>query len=229
MDGFQLVIETFYNVVKTIKAFIMILLSEVTPNLLAHLNIEKLTDFFIRLFLYSLTTFILIRYVYYPKKGDKEMIVNLFLMGFVIFVVSSLLDKINFNLGFAVGLFAIFSIIRFRTPSIEVREITYLFIIIGISIINALVVSDSADFYAVILVDILIILIALGIERYASTRITIKKSMTFIVRDLGLINSPKDLLEEVRKKTKINIHNIDVRKINAAKKELLLWIYYETK
>ena len=190
-------------------------------------NSPKLVDFFIRLGLYSLTVFVLIRYIYYPKNGQKEMIFTFFMMGLVVFFISILLDRIKFNLGFAIGLFAIFSIIRFRSPSVELKEITYLFAVIGLAIINALVESISFDLYAVIVIDVLILPIALFLENYTPRRILVKKPMTFRVSDLGVLNDRKALMEEVKKETNIDIVKLEIDRINGVKKELTLWIYYK--
>jgi hypothetical protein len=190
-------------------------------------NSPKLVDFFIRLGLYSLTVFVLIRYIYYPKNGKKEMIFTYFIMGLVVFFVCILLDRVDFNLGLAIGLFAIFSIIRFRSPSVDLKEITYLFAIIGLAIINALVKSISFDFYAVIVVDVLILPIALFFESYSPRTDLVKKPMTFRVSDLGILNDKQALLDEVKKETNIDIVKIEIDRINGVKKELTLWIYYK--
>jgi len=203
----------------------MILLLNTIGDFLA--NTPKLVDFFIRLFLYSLTVFVLIRYIYYPKNGQKEMIFTYFMMGLVVFFISILLDRIKFNLGFAIGLFAIFSIIRFRSPAVELKEISYLFAVIGLAIINALVESISFDLYAVIVVDVLILPIALFFENYSPRINLVKQPMTFRVSDLGVLNDKKLLLKEIKKETKIDILKVEIVRINAVKKELTLWIYYK--
>ena len=85
-----------------------------------------------------LITTIIIRYIYYPVTRNKDYLFTYFLISLTVFVLCFLLDNVKLELGFALGLFAIFGIIRYRTDPIPIKEMTYLFLVIGISVINAL-------------------------------------------------------------------------------------------
>jgi len=85
-----------------------------------------------------LVTTIIIRYIYYPITKNKDYLFTYFLISLTVFVLCFLLDNVKLELGFALGLFAIFGIIRYRTDPIPIKEMTYLFLVIGISVINAL-------------------------------------------------------------------------------------------
>ena len=91
----------------------------------------------------------IIRFFYYPKSRRRDYFFTFTLISISIFLMIFLLGSVKLKIGFALGLFAIFGIIRYRTESMPVREMTYLFVIIAISVINALSVQLSYSVYLV--------------------------------------------------------------------------------
>ena len=81
----------------------------------------------------------LVRYVYYPVARRKDFLFTYILISLAVFLLCFMLENVKLELGFALGLFAIFGIIRYRTDPIPIKEMTYLFIVIGLSVMNALV------------------------------------------------------------------------------------------
>ena len=98
---------------------------------------------FIELLARSIFNFLIVgyivRYLYYPATKNKDYLFTYLLISVTVFFLCFLLENVKLELGFALGLFAIFGIIRYRTDPIPIKEMTYLFIIIGISVMNALV------------------------------------------------------------------------------------------
>ena len=86
---------------------------------------------------------VILRCFYYPKSKRRDYYFTFTLISISIFLMIFLLGSVKLKIGFALGLFAIFGIIRYRTESMPVREMTYLFVIIAISVINALAVEIS--------------------------------------------------------------------------------------
>ena len=106
----------------------------------------------------------IIRYIYYPVTKNKDYLFTYYLIGLTVFLLCVLLDSVKLQLGFALGLFAIFGIIRYRTDPIAIKEMTYLFLVIGISVINAL--SNKKISHAELLfANLLIVFITYGMER----------------------------------------------------------------
>lgn len=106
----------------------------------------------------------IIRFFYYPKSRRRDYFFTFTLISISIFLMIFLLGSVKLKIGFALGLFAIFGIIRYRTESMPVREMTYLFVIIAISVINALSVQLSyAELTATNLLFILCIWLAKAI------------------------------------------------------------------
>ena len=90
------------------------------------------SSFYLSIFL------IIVRYIYYPITKNKDYLFTYFLISLTVFLLCILLDSVKIELAFALGLFAIFGIIRYRTDPIPIKEMTYLFLVIGVSVVNAL-------------------------------------------------------------------------------------------
>ncbi len=91
-----------------------------------------------RLIFNFIVLFLIVRLLYYPATRRKDYLFTYFMIGTTVFFLSFLLESVKIQLGFALGLFAVFGILRYRTLQIPIKEMTYLFIVIGVSIINAL-------------------------------------------------------------------------------------------
>jgi hypothetical protein len=183
-------------------------------------------DFWIRLIFNLVTIFILIRFIYYPNNGQKELIFTFIIIGIVAFLIASVLNRSKIDFAMAIGMFAVFSIIRYRTPPFEVKEMSYLFAVIGISVINALVESKNIEWIAFVIADIILVGSAFVLEKYTPRINLEKKPLTLTVADIGIITDKLRLIEEVKKQTNLNVFRVEVSKINAIKKEVTVWVYF---
>ena len=121
---------------------------------------RMVTKTFFNLFIIT----IIVRYIYYPITKNKDYLFTYFLISLTVFLLCILLDSVKLQLGFALGLFAIFGIIRYRTDPIAIKEMTYLFLVIGISVVNAL--SNKKISHAeLIFANFLIVFVTYGMER----------------------------------------------------------------
>ncbi|HDS07555.1 MAG TPA: DUF4956 domain-containing protein, partial [Bacteroides sp.] len=101
------------------------------------MNWEDFLDLILRTVFNLAVVICLVRYMYYKTTPRKDYLFTYILISLVVFFMCFLLENIKLELGFALGLFAIFGIIRYRTTQIPIREMTYLFLVIGLSVINA--------------------------------------------------------------------------------------------
>jgi len=205
----------------------MVLLANFFTDFFTGVDVVKMADFFTRLFLNSVSLFILIRFIFYPNNGQSELLFTYFLMGLIVFTIASTLDNLKLEFGFAMGLFAVFSIIRFRTINVELKELTYLFIAIGLSVINALVDFKVEDWQGLLLTNSIILILAFLMEKCRPRQNVAKKQLTLTLTDLQILNNNRQLLEEVKRQTNLNVFKVEVSKINASKKEVVAWIYYK--
>ena len=109
----------------------------------------------------TLVTWYIIHFLYYPKSRRRDYYFTFMLISVSVFFLIFLLGGVKLKIGFALGLFAIFGIIRYRTESMPVREMTYLFVLIALSVINALAVTLS---YAELLVTNLIFIVFIRVS-----------------------------------------------------------------
>jgi hypothetical protein len=171
---------------------------------------------------------ILVRYLYYPTTKRKDYLFTYILISSLIFLLCFLLASVKLQIGFALGLFAIFGIIRYRTNSIPIKEMTYLFLIIGVSIINAL--ADTKTSVAeVLFTNLVIILITFGLEKiWLQKR---ESTKTIIYEKINLIKPEnyEELLKDLCERTGIKkINRIETGKIDFLKDTCTLTIFYET-
>lgn len=106
---------------------------------------------------------LIIRFVYYPKTKRKDYVFTYLLIGLVTFFLTFALKKLDIGVGMGLGLFAIFGIIRYRTQTIEIKEMTYLFVVIGLSVINSLA-TQEISLLEVLLLNGTALLITTGLE-----------------------------------------------------------------
>jgi hypothetical protein len=189
------------------------------------INVQSFLALLTHFILNTFTLIVIVRYLYYPKTKRKDYLFTYFLIGSLIFLMCYLLVNVQIELGFALGLFAIFGIIRYRTDSIPIKEMTYLFIVIGLSVINAL--SGTAVVIANLLfTNFAIIAITYGLERiwllkHESSKIIVYEKINLIKPE----NSDL-LLEDLKNRTGINITRFEIGRIDFLRDTTRIKIYY---
>lgn len=170
--------------------------------------------------------FIMGRFLYYVNKGKKEYLFTYLLLAAIISFLCMLIKGADLSLGFAIGIFAIFGIIRYRTTPISPREMTYIFLSAGIAAKNTLVPQDL-EFYKILITDISILLIA-GLLEYFLFRQ--KLNIKYIVYDKPELIHPEkreELYNDLDLRYGIrDIHKIKTGKIDAIKNSVRLQISF---
>ena len=129
------------------------------------------------------------------------------------------------EMGFALGLFAVFGILRYRTEATPIRQMTYLFIVIGISMINALS-NKSVSIFEVLFTNGLITLITYLIDRLWFQTIEEKKSIVYEKIELIKPESKQELIKDLKERTGLPIHEVKVDKIDFLRDTAAVTIYY---
>ena len=174
---------------------------------------------------YLFFTTLLIRYIYYPISKKKDYLVTYFLIGISVFMISITLENVKLELGFALGLFAIFGIIRYRTDAIDIKEMTYLFIVIGVSVINALA-NKKISYIELVFTNSAVILVAWFLERIWLIRHEVRKTITYEKIDLIVPEKRKELIADLEERTGINIERVEVGRINFLRDTARVRIFY---
>lgn len=169
---------------------------------------------------------VIIRQLYYRYSQRTDYVFTYFMVSLIVFFLCFTLQKFAIDLGMALGLFAIFGIIRYRTQTIEIKEMTYLFVVIGVSVINALANENMS--YAEMLGVNLIILVAIYImERYMLTNNGIKGRIVIYDRLDNIKPENHELLmKDLRDKTGLDVRKVKVEKVDYANQIATLTIYY---
>lgn len=177
-------------------------------------------------FLFNIgVVFIIIRYIYYPIRRRRDYLLTYALISTIIFLLCFLLDNVKLEIGFALGLFAIFGIIRYRTRQIPIKEMTYLFLVIGISVINAL--SNKKVSYAELIVtNLLVISVAFLLERVLLLRHESSKIINYEKIELIKPENRDKLKADLEARTGLEINRIQIGKIDFLKDSAKVMIYY---
>lgn len=189
------------------------------------INMDDFSDLMIRFTLNTLLIFIVVHFIYAKTSKRKDFYFSYLAIAIIVFFLSSLLNNVKLELGFALGLFAIFGIIRYRTDAIPIKEMTYLFVIIGISVINAL--ANKKVSYAELLFTNSAIVFGLWI---LEKRLMLKqeRSIKLIYEKIENIHTTNEdiLLADLKERTGINILRYEIEKIDFLKDIAIIRLYF---
>lgn len=184
-----------------------------------------LTELILRFFLNVAVVALIVRVFYYPKSKRRDYFVTFILISISVFLIIFLMGGVKLKTGVALGLFAIFGIIRYRTESVPIREMTYLFLIIAVSTINAL---DSSISYVELLATNLLFVIS--IWAMESNRWVKHVASKLVLYDNVSLITPEregELIEDLKKRTGLDIQRVEVGAIDFSKDTVMVKIYYE--
>lgn len=169
--------------------------------------------------------FILIRFAYYPKAKRKDWYVTFLLFSSTMFLIIFLMENVKLSVGFTLGLFAIFGLLRFRTESLPMREMTYLFLIIGLSVINGLAMTVSI--VEILAANLLLIGLCFLTELAIGERKDTAKIILYDKIDLIVPEKRAELIEDLKKRTGIqHIDDVEVGHIDFLRDVAFVKIYY---
>ena len=186
------------------------------------------SDFYtliLRLSINLLFLMLVIRYLYYPKAKRKDYLFTYFLIGFMTFFLCFGLKKLDIDTGMGFGLFAIFGIIRYRTNTIEIKEMTYLFIVIGLSVINSLA-SNKISIAELLLINVSACLLTYLIEYVFLLRNESQKIILFEQIELIKSLNKSELKLNLEERTGLKINRIEIGKINYLNDTADIKIFY---
>ena len=186
----------------------------------AVLNLVKI--FFFNL----LVSFLIIQFFYYPKSRRMDYYFTFMMFSSAMCLLLFLMNNLSLEIGFTLGLFAIFGMIRYRTETVPVREMTYLFIIIAVSVING--IGADVPFLELVAANVLIILLIWLLEsRGVFVRLTSVKLIIYDRVDLILPERRDELVEDLRKRTGLDIRDIEIGQVDFLKDTAWIKVTYE--
>ncbi len=182
-------------------------------------------DLLLRFLFNCAVILVIIRAFYYPRSRRRDYFFTFMLISISIFLMIFLLSSVKLKIGFALGLFAIFGIIRYRTEQMPVREMTYLFVIIAVSVINSM--ATNLNVLELLTTNLLFILSLWLIESrkwlgHLSTKLVLYDRIDLITPD-----KRAELIEDLEKRIGIKVERLEVGHIDFLRDSAMLKIYYE--
>ena len=156
---------------------------------------------------------IIIRYLYYPITKRKDYLFTYYLIGLTTFFLCFGLKKLDIDTGMGLGLFAIFGIIRYRTDAIEIKEMTYLFLIIGVSVVNSLA-SNKISVAEMAVINFTVVGVTYGLEYMWLVKHLTRKTIIYERIDLIVPDKYDEMKADIEKRTGLTLNRFEIGKIN---------------
>ena len=204
-------------------------LLDLTEDLLAEspvIDTGELWQLLLRFACNFIVVGIIIHFFYYPKSRRRDYYFTFTLISVSVFLLIFLLGSVKLKIGFALGIFAIFGIIRYRTESVPIREMTYLFTITALSVINALSVQVGLTEVAVTNILFLLVTWLLESERWlkhVNCKLVLYDRVQLITPDRR-----EELIADLRARTGLDIQKVEIGHIDFLRDSAFIKVYYES-
>lgn len=190
-------------------------------------NSETIWGLLMRFVMNLFFLIILIRIFYFRYSKKENFMFTFFLIGITVFFICSMLKDIKIEIGMGLGLFAIFSILRFRTRNFNVKDMAYTFAAIGISVINSVTDLGKVPVIGLIIINFIIVLSVFILEEHLKKNMFSKYSIFYGNIELLKPGNNHKLLKDVSAKTGLNIMKIKIMNIDFKRDIAELEIYFK--
>ncbi len=169
---------------------------------------------------------LIVRFIYYPVTQDKKYVFTFLAFNTIIYFVLGFLTSVDLSVGVGFGLFAIFSVLRYRTDEMSIREMTYLFIIIALAVMNSVLMSDS-DFMKLLVANGAIILLLYVLEKEWGFHFEASKKITYEKIEFITPANWDHLLADLRQRTGLPVKRVEVGRLDFVRDTAEIKIYYD--
>ncbi|MAT68919.1 MAG: DUF4956 domain-containing protein [Planctomycetaceae bacterium] len=168
---------------------------------------------------------VLVRYVYYRRSRSKDYLFSFYMLSIVVFFICFTLKKLELELGMAMGLFAIFGVLRYRTDAMPVREMTYMFIVIGIAVINSLS-NVKVSWLELAVVNASFTFAPAMLEALPFLRQELREDIVYERIDLIRPENHDQLIADLQERTGLKLSRIELGRINFLQDTVVISAYY---
>jgi len=173
-----------------------------------------------------LVALVVVRLIYYPTSPNKNYVFTYLAFNTVIYFVMSFLTSAELSLGVGFGLFAIFSVLRYRTSTMSTREMTYLFVVIALPVMNSLVMRENV--WGVLLaVNAVVVAVLFVLEREWGFHYESSHSIRYDRIELITPQNQALLLEDLRLRTGLPIKRVAIGRLNFLNDTAELRVFYD--
>ena len=169
---------------------------------------------------------LLIRGIYYRTYGRADLFLTFFSFNLVIFLIAFVLNSTEMSMGAAFGLFAVFSMLRYRTEGISTTDMTYLFLVIAVGLIMAI---STAGPLALALIATVVVLFTFGLENGMLAKRELRQEVLYDNIELVNARVRDELIEDLRRRTGLNVHRVEVLEIDLLRDAARLAVFYYAK
>lgn len=189
------------------------------------INVADTLELILRFVFCVLVIFLIVWKIYNKNGNSKQFALSFMAIGATVFLLTFLLSSVKLQLGFALGLFAVFGIIRYRTDTIPIKEMTYLFVIIGVAVINALA-NKKVSYVELILTNAAIYFGLYYLEKALNPRR--EQSLKMRYEKIEHLNKKEEalLLQDIRERTGINVTRYTIERIDYLRDIADMTLYY---
>lgn len=173
-----------------------------------------------------LSCLVLVLGIYHAISKRRDYVFSFILVSTAVFLLCHLLMKVEMDLAFALGLFAIFGIIRYRTDAIPIREMTYLFIVIALSVLNALA-PDTAGWKTVAAANVAVWVITFILDRLWAIRHVATKVVIYDRVDLLSEGRRDELIRDLEQRTGVQIIRIEIGKVDLLRDTAVIKVHFD--
>jgi hypothetical protein len=193
------------------------------------IKLINLEDYLSLITRFSLNLIVIVAIVvglYAKTSKRKDFYFSYIAVSVVIFLLCFLLASVKIELGFALGLFAIFAIIRYRTDAIPIKEMTYLFVVISVSVINALA-NKKVSYVELITTNVLIFLCLYVLEKILNLRQEISQRVIYEKIEFVKAGREDELLADLKERTGIKIKRFEIDRIDFLRDVAYIFIFFD--
>jgi len=189
------------------------------------INIDSFMELLIRFVFNTIIVLTIVRYIYYPLTHKRDYLFTFILISTVIFLMCFLLESVKLQLGFALGLFAVFGIIRYRTTTISIKEMTYLFIVIGISVINALS-NKEISYVELIFTNVVLVVTTFLTERIKGLENESSIVVLYEKIELATPQRKNELITDLENRMGIKISRIEFSNFDYQRDVVKIYVFF---
>ena len=188
------------------------------------------SNIFIRFSFNLFIAFVIIKLIYHRDYKGNDFVFTYFMFNTLIFFFAYILGSLDINMAFGFGLFAVFAILRYRTDPIPIKEMTYLFIVITIGVINALS-GNQVVFIELLFANVTIVLLTFLLERHWVNNLPDNglSSKTVVYNNIEMIKpeNHQALIDELAQKTGLSIVSCKIGRLNFVENQVNVKLYYK--
>ena len=169
----------------------------------------ELSNLVLKYFFNAFIAYIIIIHVYKRFHEGNEFIFTYFMFNSLIFFFAYILGNMDINIGFAFGLFAVFAILRYRTDPIPIKEMTYLFIVITLGVVNALG-SNQVSIQELLFANFVIIIMTFALEKHGQEKVLGRRNIEYEVLENIKPKNHNNLILDLEERTGLSIKNFEI-------------------